>query len=93
MSKSKQKSPTRFKGDIYARVRQAQPIARKVLREGLDDQHSEFADLVPCDEPLSEGRTDDDVAKLVVWTDAVFVIGIAVGLLLRPEAFDKGGAR
>ena len=79
-------------GDIFARVRQMAPVARKLLIEGFDDDRIEFTMDLPCKEPVV-GDSDENVRQFVEWTQTVYAVGIAVGLLLRPETFGTGGAR
>jgi len=40
-----------LQGDIFARVQQSLPIARKMLVEGFDDERAEWSMDIPCKEP------------------------------------------
>jgi hypothetical protein len=78
----------RLKGDLLDRVRQAGPIARLILRDGLSNQSANLpGEYVPCGEP--KGLNDEQMKAFCHHMDALFAVGIAVGLLLRPEAVDK----
>jgi hypothetical protein len=79
----------RLKGDLFARVRQVRPLAREILRHGLSYDSPELPnEFIPCAEP--SGLSDRQMSAFNDSMDAVFVVGIAVGLLLRPEAFERG---
>ena len=68
--------------DIYARLRTMLPIAKERLaNEGIGLEHAEFSENIPADEP--KGMTEQQTAMLVEWTEATYVLGIAVGLLLN----------
>jgi hypothetical protein len=69
--------------DMYARIRKALPIAKRVLAEGLDSRRCEWSAHIPAQEP--QGLTDQQIAQFVKWTEATYEIGIAVGLMLRPD--------
>jgi hypothetical protein len=86
MPKNQRRHPA-LKRDLYARVRQVRPVALKLLAEGIDD----WSEDIPCQEP--QELSDAQIAQLSAWSEAVYAVGIAVGQFLRPEAFDKGGAR
>lgn len=83
-------------------VRRAQPLARTIVAGGLEviagsadrvegDLFARLEDLLGRD-PLS--HVDDDALRDVrEATEAALAIGIAVGLLLRPDAFPARGPR
>jgi hypothetical protein len=84
----------------------ARPAALRYVQFGLEatahDDHEDLshhglayavADLVGHDGPADVVGGEGELAKIYECEEAAFAIGIAVGLLMRPEAFDKGGAR
>jgi hypothetical protein len=99
-STRKQRQRTTSNRDISAFVRQARALARELLVDGLD---------VALDDGTLYGRLEEHIGirtpirvihdkeflKVVAIGEGAFAIGIAVGLLLRPDAFTdvKGGAR
>lgn len=75
-----------------ARVRRMLPEARKLLETG--GIHSDRIDLgehVGASEP--EHLSDTQLEQLTDYSDAHYVLGVAVGLLLNSSTFLKGGAR
>jgi hypothetical protein len=94
MSKKTQEKFRR--ADLTAQIEMAKPLARHALLTGLEtfeDDHEELvmrvSELVGHDGPAC---SDSDVDKIEELAKGAFAFGIAVGLLLRPEAF-KGGLR
>lgn len=69
--------------DIYADIKQAMPIAKRVLREGLDDTLGELSERIPA--PFPTGLTETQVEQVRTWAEAYYVVGVAVGLLLRSD--------
>jgi hypothetical protein len=84
---------------IAGLVRRAQSMAPDVvLEEGVGDSAtSEFTveglveNLIGHGGP--DGLNDTQSSAYTAALDAAYAFGIAVGLLLRPELFAKGGAR
>jgi hypothetical protein len=85
--------------DLIALVRTARPIALQCLVEGLGE-HDETLfttieqftrESVGDDRPLEIG--DDEFPRLIDLALHAYAVGIALGLLLRPELFAKGGTR
>jgi hypothetical protein len=84
---------TSIKADMPSKVRMATPIARDILLnstfdlEGSTDQESviyRLQDLVGHDRPKCP---DTELHTLTVSREACYALGIAVGLLMRPELF------
>jgi hypothetical protein len=84
-------------GDLAEYVRRAQPLALELVRDGLD--------VIDADETLEshieliighngpKDLDDDGVSKFIQALEAAYAIGLAVGMLVRPELFAKGGTR
>ena len=81
------KPPPKPSADIYARIRAALPTAGAVIARGIDPDHVDGLDehyAAVAGGELPEIPSDDlDVA--VAYVDAVFVLGMAVGLLLDKQ--------
>jgi hypothetical protein len=69
------------------------PGARALVVAGLSNTASDdFHGALPADVKTPEGLDEDLMAQVNDWADAHFHLGIAVGLLLNPQTFLKGGA-
>lgn len=88
--------------DLAALVRRAQPIARDLILNGLDDNPGlaylvDFTveglveELIGHQGPVVEFGEfgDENMTKYVQFLTGAYAIGIAVGILVRPEAFAK----
>jgi hypothetical protein len=86
------RKPSASHKSFQSRVRALLPVARELIeRRGIDHrEHAEFSEYVPVPEPRVINDAEVDV--LCDFTETVFELGIAVGLLLSPEVL-KGGAR
>jgi len=73
------------------RVKALMPVARKLLADGMDDARVEWSEDIPYDEP--RGLSDRQIGELVACIEVAYATGIALGLMLRPEAFGTDGAR
>ena len=105
MSKKKTRQPEFFRNlDLAEQVRQAMPIARQLLRDGIEsDPTPGYDDLVvtvmklarnKALKRLDEHGSEREQVALSAGFAAAKAIGIAIGLLLRPETFNlAGGAR
>ena len=83
---------------LAEQIQAARPVAHTLLEEAIDS-------YARVDEPLTfhlSRLLGDDVLDRVcdreidAWTtrfEAMLAVGIALGLMLRPEAFEIGGAR
>jgi hypothetical protein len=91
-------------GPLSDLVRDARALARQIVLEGVDHKcpvntplESYVKALLHVKELLGDTPrqlTDEQIKKSVDDAlHAAYAIGIAVGLLLRPNAFAKGGAR
>jgi hypothetical protein len=81
---------------ITDQVQRAQALARQVvLNDGITDPKNSVQGLVKTlighDGP--KHMDEEGFTALFEALDAAYAIGIAVGLLLRPELFASGGAR
>ena len=84
---------------IASLVRRAQSMAPDVvLQEGVGDSDTSgftveglVEDLIGHHGP--DGLNERQMSAYTDALDAAFAFGIAIGLLLRPEVFQKGGAR
>jgi hypothetical protein len=67
---------------VYARLRRLLPHARAILaKHGLDSkEHAELSEYVP--EPEPSDLTDVQMNQFIDFTESMFELGIAVGLLL-----------
>ena len=86
---------------LAAQVHRAQSLARQQVVDGIGDldgqEASELATLLDHlsghEGPLS---TDDEAVQIDKLTDhqqAAYALGLATGLLLRPDVFKKGDVR
>jgi hypothetical protein len=81
-------------------IQAARPIAEALISQGIDPStHTNaslldhIVSLVPTLDALFEGMEEADRLTLTDAIEAARATGIALGLLLRPEAFLKGGAQ
>jgi hypothetical protein len=86
-----------LKADLATQVREATPIARELIvngpmdtRNGDDDVMIRVKALIGHEGPETDREGDTELMMEALYT--AYAIGIAVGLLLRPELF-QGGAR
>jgi hypothetical protein len=79
------KSPLR--GDIFARVCAVTPNAARLIADGIDDARCEWDDEIPYPQPTMPD--DAAIEEMIQYTRAVYAVGIAVGLQLRPEVLTK----
>jgi hypothetical protein len=95
MSPRSKKDP--LEHDIFALVHDAGPVALEILRTlGLNDEgggelFEHFKDFAGDEGPID--IADDEFPRVMDVATHAYAIGIAVGLLLRPKLFAKGGAR
>lgn len=74
-------------GDVGRQVSIVQPIARELILTGIDDDSF----CVTLERIAGSRETVGDWDQFCRHTSAAHALGIAVGLLLRPDAI--GGAR
>ena len=91
--------------DLGQQVRAAMPFARALVMEGLCPETSgpteelimqRVAELTDDDDLLEFWEDGANEEQVIVWSnrlEAARALGIALGLMLRPEAFAKDGAR
>ena len=82
----------RDQGDITDWVRAARPAARAIVREGMDTDPLTLVARLAGDlerAPRSYAVTFDSFATHVV---AALSLCIAIGQMVHPDAFEKGGA-
>jgi hypothetical protein len=96
--------------DFITKVRLARPVAQRIVQQGIgvaaglagtddcaDDVSGYLVELLGMDpDKVNDDKlTSDERTELGYrGRDAAFALGVAVGLLLRPEAFRmKGAAR
>jgi hypothetical protein len=83
--------------DFFTLVPDARPVALEILQtlglkdEGAGDLFGHFTKFADDDDPIE--IADDEFPRVVNIAMHAYAVGIAVGLLLRPELFAKGGAR
>jgi hypothetical protein len=83
--------------DFLTLVRDARPVALEILttlglqEDGAGDLLEQFTKFAGDDGPIE--IADDEFPRVIDLAMHAYAIGIAVGLLLRPELFGKGGAR
>ena len=97
--KGRASTPTRrARKTIYTRLRAALPHARAILADRGIDADNDLRDYFAAVGGKLAAIPDVDEPAVVKYADAVFVLGMAVGLLLdkrvleRPRA-KKGGAK
>jgi hypothetical protein len=99
ITRSRKTSPRSNSGDLdfFTLVHDAGPVALEILRtlglndEGGGDLYGLFAKFAGDDDPIE--IADDEFPRVINHVMHAYAVGIAVGLLLRPELFAKGGAR
>ena len=83
-------------------VRLAMPLARQIVRMGFDDvsrYEASEEDLVSRalglvgDDEMPDFEDAVQGEKIEAYAAASYALGIAVGLLVRPEVFAKDGVR
>ncbi len=70
--------------DVFERVRLLLPVARQCLADGIDPSRCEICD--DYDEAAGHGFpevADDEVSRAVHYLDAVYLLGITVGLSMQ----------
>jgi hypothetical protein len=88
--------------DLAAKVRAVMPFARSVITRGVSDLAlAEVGDddslpayvsrLLGHNGPVYEGY--EQHRRFEAWTEAAYVLGLAIGLHLRASTFEEGGAR
>lgn len=92
-----------IEADLATRVRLAMPLARELAILGPSDSEDELtADRMALSLHVEEllggdpvpATCDGKTGKAIDQREAAaYALGIAVGLMLRPEVFAKGGAR
>jgi hypothetical protein len=98
-SRLRRSPPTAPDNDLVTLVQKARPIAHEIVIEGFDLTATAERNVPVFIEELigHNGPPDLDGERLTQFvdaTEAAYAIGIAVGLLLRPEIFEKpGGVR
>jgi hypothetical protein len=91
-------------GDVFLRLIQAaRPIALRCLGHGLNDEDGELFEIIKqFAEPFTDDHpiaiADDEFPRVIELALRGYVLGVAVGLLLNPLAFQApdaadGGAR
>lgn len=87
---------------IAGQVRAAMPTARHLIAEGLSIGPRDDMDITDrviellhdsALEQLTKQADSDECVAMFHRIDCAFALGVAAGLLLRPEAFEIGGAR
>ena len=86
---------------ISERIRLARFYAQQIVLRGVDalktqpDDHgiSEYIDRLTGLPEFEYVGPDPDGGNAYRCLEAAFALGVATGLLLRPEAFQSGGAR
>jgi hypothetical protein len=83
--------------DFFTLVPDAGPVAIEILRtlglnhDGAGDLFEHFTKFAGEDDPIE--IADEEFPRVINLAMHAYAVGIAVGLLLRPELFAKGGAR
>jgi hypothetical protein len=87
--------------DLVSLVRQARPIAAVIFTTigGLTEHDGDLFEALNTftqnstgdDAPIEIG--DDEFPRVIALALHAYAVGIAFGLLLRPDVFAKGGAR
>jgi hypothetical protein len=76
---------------IYDRVRAAFPVARQVLLDSIDYRTNETIDQFIWSRPVD--LTDEQTRRVMDLLDRCYTLGVAVGALLSPHAFEPDPAR
>jgi hypothetical protein len=88
---------------LQEQIRVATPLARRLITEGID--YGQRIDGTTTADRIQELLRDQELARLLRdgsdeerdrledWLEAARAVGIALGLMLNPALFVKGGAR
>lgn len=79
---------------LQEQIARAMPVARElVLPDGEPGSVIDHVGAILVDPTLGEGLTDAAYGRLADQLAAARALGIAIGVLVRPAAFTKAGAR